>query len=118
MYAFRCLRCGCLHGWFDHPAVLRVRRERREPIRAGSLPPGTTGVNVAWECPGCGAEHVDAYGERPVASPSPAEVRVRAYYLWEAAGRPPGDGVRFWLAAEQELRHAPTFEMVRCDDRR
>jgi hypothetical protein len=30
------------------------------------------------------------------------EVRERAYKKWEEAGRPPGDGVSFWLAAEQE----------------
>jgi hypothetical protein len=31
-------------------------------------------------------------------------IRTRAYHLWEAAGRPPGDGVNFWLRAERELR--------------
>ena len=113
MYAYRCLRCGCLHGWFGHPAVTRVCTERREPIIAGSLPPGTTGVNVSWDCPGCGFAHVNTYGARPPVTPQPEEVRMRAYFLWEEAGRPPGDGVRFWLAAERELRHAPTFEMVR-----
>lgn len=30
-------------------------------------------------------------------------VRERAYLLWEAAGRPEGDGVEFWLKAEEEL---------------
>jgi hypothetical protein len=40
------------------------------------------------------------------------EIRLRAYFLWEENGWPPGDGVQFWLAAERELRHAPTFEMV------
>ncbi len=29
--------------------------------------------------------------------------RVRAYQLWEAAGRPASDGVSFWLEAEKEL---------------
>lgn len=29
--------------------------------------------------------------------------RVRAYQLWERAGRPGGDGVAFWLEAEKEL---------------
>ena len=32
------------------------------------------------------------------------DTRVRAYQLWEAAGRPEGDGVEFWLRAERELR--------------
>ena len=30
-------------------------------------------------------------------------IRVRAYERWEAAGRPEGDGVQFWLEAEKEL---------------
>jgi hypothetical protein len=32
-------------------------------------------------------------------------IRLRAYLKWEAAGKPPGDGVAFWLAARQELNH-------------
>ncbi len=35
---------------------------------------------------------------------SEEEIRVRAYQKWEAAGKPPGDGQRFWLEAERELR--------------
>jgi hypothetical protein len=30
-------------------------------------------------------------------------IRRLAYLKWEAAGRPPGDGVPFWLEAEREL---------------
>jgi hypothetical protein len=30
-------------------------------------------------------------------------IRLRAYLKWEAAGRPAGDDVRFWLEAEREL---------------
>lgn len=49
--------------------------------------------------------------ELPVPALSPRqvfeeEVRLRAYLKWEAAGRPPGDGADFWLAAEQELRRS------------
>jgi hypothetical protein len=42
----------------------------------------------------------------PALDPSRLEdaIRTRAYHLWEAAGRPPGDGVSFWLEAERELR--------------
>jgi hypothetical protein len=29
-----------------------------------------------------------------------ASIRRKAYELWEEAGRPAGDAVRFWLAAE------------------
>lgn len=48
---------------------------------------------------------------RPVVSHSPSgngkpieeEVRIRAYLMWEASGRPGGDGVNFWLQAEREF---------------
>jgi hypothetical protein len=30
--------------------------------------------------------------------------RLRAYQLWERAGRPEGNGVSFWLEAEAEFR--------------
>jgi hypothetical protein len=32
------------------------------------------------------------------------DIRLRAYFKWEAAGSPIGDGVFFWLEAEKELR--------------
>lgn len=48
-----------------------------------------------------------------VAEPSPKgkplfdeAIRMCAYRKWEAAGRPSGDGVRFWLDAEKELAQA------------
>jgi hypothetical protein len=31
-------------------------------------------------------------------------IRLHAFWKWEHAGRPPGDGVTFWLEAEQELQ--------------
>jgi Ser-tRNA(Ala) deacylase AlaX len=34
------------------------------------------------------------------------DIRLCAYWKWEAAGKPTGDGVQFWLEAEQELVHA------------
>jgi len=37
---------------------------------------------------------------------SQAVVQLRAYQKWEAAGKPKGDGVNFWLEAEQELLQA------------
>ena len=33
-------------------------------------------------------------------------IRLAAYYKWEQAGRPCGDGVHFWLEAEREFRAA------------
>ena len=31
------------------------------------------------------------------------DVQIRSYMLWEAAGRPDGQDVEFWLRAEAEL---------------
>lgn len=31
------------------------------------------------------------------------DVRLCAYCKWERAGKPTGDGIQFWLQAEQEL---------------
>ena len=33
------------------------------------------------------------------------DIRLCAYRKWEHAGKPTGDGVQFWLEAEQELMH-------------
>jgi hypothetical protein len=30
-------------------------------------------------------------------------IRIRAYQKWEAAGKPNGQSLRFWLEAEREL---------------
>jgi hypothetical protein len=30
-------------------------------------------------------------------------IRLLAYKKWEAAGKPDGDGIEFWLEAEREL---------------
>jgi hypothetical protein len=45
-------------------------------------------------------------GSPPTSAAAVAEedIRLRAYFKWEAAGRPDGDGVLFWLEAEKELR--------------
>lgn len=37
-------------------------------------------------------------------TPTQEEIQVRAYQKWEAAGRPAGDGLKFWLEAERELK--------------
>lgn len=34
---------------------------------------------------------------------SEEDIRLCAYRKWEAAGKPTGDGVLFWLEADQEL---------------
>ena len=32
------------------------------------------------------------------------DIRLCAYRKWTRAGKPTGDGIQFWLQAEQELR--------------
>jgi hypothetical protein len=44
-----------------------------------------------------------ADGARKEARVPVETIRARAYAKWEAAGRPAGDGVAFWLDAEREL---------------
>jgi len=44
----------------------------------------------------------ESYGDG-TALPEDA-IRIGAYLRWDAAGRPGGDGVHFWLEAEKELR--------------
>ena len=34
------------------------------------------------------------------------DIRIRAYQLWESAGRPHGQDQQLWLQAEKELRQA------------
>jgi hypothetical protein len=34
------------------------------------------------------------------------DIQLCAFHKWEAAGKPTGDGVRFWLEAERELASA------------
>lgn len=40
---------------------------------------------------------------RPV---SEGAIRLCAYRKWETAGKPNGDGVRFWVEAEEQLSQA------------
>jgi hypothetical protein len=45
------------------------------------------------------------------------EVAQRAYQLWQAAGRPIGRDLEYWLQAEAELlaaRALPPYEGWRC----
>lgn len=41
------------------------------------------------------------------------QIRNLAYLNWERAGRPEGDGVEFWLKAEEELNYEAFLEEVR-----
>ncbi len=44
---------------------------------------------------------VEPLGPEPTMSAE--AIRLLAYRKWEAAGRPAGDGINFWLEAEREL---------------
>jgi hypothetical protein len=37
---------------------------------------------------------------------SEESIRETAYYLWEAAGKPSGDGSEFWIEAEKQLQNS------------
>jgi hypothetical protein len=43
---------------------------------------------------------------------SDEDIRLCAYQKWEDAGRPIGDGVRFWLEAERDLVEAKNERFV------
>lgn len=67
-------------------------RKHATPARAGATGPATTTTSVARGGEGREARSVSA-----------DDIRLCAYRKWEGAGKPPGDGTRFWLEAEQEL---------------
>lgn len=46
--------------------------------------------------------------------PSQESVREKAYYLWQKAGSPPGDGAEFWFQAEQELNAKSNDNESQC----
>lgn len=48
----------------------------------------------------------DGKEARKPRSVSEDKIRLRSYQNWEAAGKPQGNGVQFWLEAERELRTA------------
>lgn len=71
----------------------------------------STATKTKVAAPPAAPAPVDVIEETPAAescctatSICPDELRVRAFLKWEAAGKPEGDGVPFWLAAEQELQ--------------
>ena len=72
---------------------LRGCREKRQPVDIQHVL-GRPPASNAGEC-------------SPTASAATVAkevIRLRAYLKWEAADRPEGDGVLFWLEAEKELR--------------
>ncbi|AMV26848.1 hypothetical protein VT84_20780 [Gemmata sp. SH-PL17] len=53
--------------------------------------------------PAAASESVSLQPASHPAKVSTDKIRARAFFLWEQAGQPEGDGVEFWLRAEQEL---------------
>jgi hypothetical protein len=45
------------------------------------------------------------------------DIQLCAFHKWEAAGKPIGDGVQFWLEAEKELAEGTSEKLVGRDDR-
>lgn len=48
---------------------------------------------------------------------SDEDIRLCAYQKWEAAGKPDGDGIQFWLEAEQALKASENEKLVGRDGR-
>jgi hypothetical protein len=44
-YAIKCLECGCIHGWIDHPHVVKIEKHSR------------TSMEDVWYCPECNKQH-------------------------------------------------------------
>jgi hypothetical protein len=73
---------------------------RHRHLRAHEAQTGSTGATTATQAA------VASGDEDHSAQPVPAEdIRLCAYRKWEGAGKPTGDGIQFWLEAEQELVH-------------
>ncbi len=45
-----------------------------------------------------------------------ANIREAAYRKWVSAGTPPGDGVKFWLEAEAEVKKGGTTTLKEDND--
>ena len=52
-----------------------------------------------------GAPEISLQPDQPARDNGAREdvIRTRAYFLWEQAGRPEGDGAHFWYEAEREV---------------
>jgi len=97
---------GCLaDGW---AAWLDWGRPAQGQVEFVNLSQRASSEHPRSDAPGIGAGSAAAHqglarveGREKCVLPS--DIRVRAYQLWEAAGRPPGNGVHFWFEAEKEL---------------
>lgn len=58
---------------------------------------GPTGPTTATQTASSGDK------DHKAQSVSVEDIRLCAYRKWESAGKPTGDGIQFWLEAEQQL---------------
>jgi hypothetical protein len=66
-------------------------------------PPSTRPAAPRSTSPADAADRTRLNATKAPGRPSDDQIRARAYFLWEQAGRPGGDGLQFWLEAEREL---------------
>ena len=71
------------------------KHHHKHPTLAPPDPAGPATTTQTAVAPG------DKDHKAPLASAD--DIRHRAYRKWESAGKPTGDGISFWLEAEQEL---------------
>jgi DUF2934 family protein len=56
------------------------------------------------------------FGSLFMSEPSEVEITLRAYELWEKAGKPSGRDLEFYYLAEQELRNEDKANPLRTPD--
>lgn len=77
---------------FKKKEIMTVTKEKTEKRETCAVPAPTGScqqISVATDCDETVCENA---------------IRERAYSLWEQAGYPTGDGIDFWLQAEQQLK--------------
>ena len=84
-----------------------MSRKQSSPQQPATRPQPSQPSRPTSAAPTFGGMPAAGQPTRPATPPSDDEIRQRAYDKWESAGRPAGDGVGFWLEAEQELRRSP-----------
>jgi len=75
-----------------------MSRHRHKHVASGS-----TGAAQS-QSQSSAAQADERHDDHPI---SADEIRLAAYWKWENAGKPAGDGFLFWLAAEHELSTPP-----------
>jgi hypothetical protein len=55
---------------------------------------------------------INKNGSSRSVQPTQSEVGVRAYQLWERAGKPAGKDLDFWLKAEEQLSGARHEDLI------